>query len=365
LKAKIVIASTLKPVIDPRAYEKMGKSLVATNLYEVHIIGSKPTIEEDSIFLHPITTFAKGKSHRILLPWRILKLIFRLRPTILIINTHELLLIGVIYKFFKKAKVIYDIQENYYNNIIYQQNYRWIIRQVLSQYIRIKEVLLAGKIDHFFIAEKCYSDELNFIGNRFTIIENKFIAPAKWQKNKDQNKTSFLLSGTISKEYGVFEAIEFIKHFPVAEYQLVIIGHCANKQTYTTIKSLVKDLKNVDFLVQQTPVKHSEILAAVGNKTIGLLPYQANKSTENKIPTKLYEYLGLGIPIIISFNKKWDDIIQKYKAGLSIDFQQPPNTEQISIINTLINSIQQIDLKDINWKIEETKLLASVNSLLK
>ena len=61
MNAKIIIASTLKPVIDPRAYEKIGKSIAETGKYEIDILGSYPTTDESiaGITLHPIKFHSK------------------------------------------------------------------------------------------------------------------------------------------------------------------------------------------------------------------------------------------------------------------------------------------------------------------
>jgi hypothetical protein len=45
-KRRIVLASVLKPVNDPRMFEKMGQSL--SQMYEVHIIGDSGNIVHDN-----------------------------------------------------------------------------------------------------------------------------------------------------------------------------------------------------------------------------------------------------------------------------------------------------------------------------
>ena len=216
MTAKIAIASTLKPVIDPRAYEKIGKSLAGPGQYDVHILGSLPTVAEVSpdISLYPISRNTKGSINRILVPWKILVLLKKIKPDILIINTHELLFIGVIFKFFTDKKLVYDIRENYYFNLLYQKNYPNGLRHLLALYVRTKEILLSKFVDHFLLAEQCYADEIKFIKRRYSIIENKFIPPEIDRLKQNNSQVEFLVSGTISKEYGVFDALYFFKQLP-------------------------------------------------------------------------------------------------------------------------------------------------------
>jgi hypothetical protein len=365
LTAKIAIASTLKPVIDPRAYEKIGKSLAHRQHYQVHILGSLPTTDPvaTNIILNPIVKNNGGIS-RFLIPWKILNALFKIKPEVLIICTHELLLIGSIYKLFIGSKLIYDIQENYLFNLIYQKNYFWGLRHFLAFYVRAKETFLSNFVDHFLLAEQCYADEIKFIKQRYSIIENKFIAPQFEQKKQNQVRVEFLLSGTISTEYGVLDALRFFKELPASKYKLILVGHCPNKRTFRVLKKEVNGVENIDFNVSATPVPHQEILAHIGNKTIALLPYQVNKSTAMKMPTKLYEYIGLGIPVLISANPLWDNLVNKYHAGLSIDFKSPIYIDNISKRLTLTKEVQVVDLKDIMWNNEEIKLFAVLKNLI-
>lgn len=366
MRAKIAIASALKPVIDPRAYEKIGKSLANSGRYEVHILGSLPTTEEVSpqISMHPISANSKGRINRLFLPWKILAELIIIKPDLLIINTHELLFIAVLFKLITGKKIIYDIHENYFFNLLYQKNYLWGARHLLAYYVRLKEILLSNFVNHFLLAEQCYVDEISFISQRYSIIENKYIPAENELKKQNQLRTEFLISGTISKEFGVFEALHFFEQLPADKYKLIIVGHCPNKRTLSALEKEVISIENIEFIVSATPIPHQDILAQVGDNTIALLPYQVNKSTVNKIPTKLYEFIGMAIPVLISANPIWGEIIKNHHAGLSIDFHAPANIDEIRRSLTLIKDNYLVDLKDIMWINEESKLLSTINGLI-
>jgi glycosyltransferase involved in cell wall biosynthesis len=229
--------------------------------------------------------------------------------------------------------------------------------------VRLREIILTRFYDHFILAEKCYQAEIRFIGNRYTILENKFASPLSPLKLKSQDKITLLLSGTLSKEYGVMEAIKFFRQLPSEEFELTLVGHCPVKQTLLEMNKLVDGFDNIKNLVSSEPVTHAQILDQVGDKTIGLLPYQPNKSTQNKIPTKLYEYIAIGIPILITPNPTWENIINKYNAGLAIDFYSPPQIDIIHNSITLMNTNYSNDLKDVMWNNEEIKLLSLIKRI--
>ena len=81
------------------------------------------------------------------------------------------------------------------------------------------------------IAEKCYEDEISFIGNRYTLLENKYKATSVPLEKPIRNKIEFLLSGTISKEY-CSEAVRYLNQLceyggdlPVAELKRGHVEH--------------------------------------------------------------------------------------------------------------------------------------------
>ena len=365
MAAKILIASVLKPAGDPRSYEKIAKSL-ATAGHDVHVCGPLPAPpkEDSRIQVHLTGSYPKGRWQRFIYPGKIRKVIRQIRPQLLIINTHELLLTALWYKLMIGGKIIYDIRENYFRNLWYQRNHPVVLRHMMALFIRLKEWLASPLIDHFMLAEKCYAAELSFTGKRHTIIENKALprnappAPAK------SGKITFLLSGTIGREYGVFSAIEFYRHWPAADYKLLIAGHCPNAKVRQQVERLAATIPGVTTNLSATPVPKAELDSLITDKTVVLLPYLPNPSIQNKLPTKLYECLAWGIPVLITANPHWQKMLEKYNGGLAIDFEKPPDISHISKSLNLIFTNKNPDYKELKWKSEEKKLIDLVNRLL-
>ena len=120
-----VIASVLKPVDDTRLYEKLGLSMRESKKYRVNIIGfeAKNPPVVPGLSFHSIYSGSRLDLGRLLAPWRFLRILFTLKPALLIVCTPELLLPAVIYKLFSGVRLWYDVQENYQKNIQYQSPY--------------------------------------------------------------------------------------------------------------------------------------------------------------------------------------------------------------------------------------------------
>ncbi len=349
LMKKIAIASVLKPVDDVRMYEKFALSIIKyfPDEYEVHIIGAISTKNHDyqqigTIFFHPIAQFDRLSRQR----WRygqvFLQHILKIKPNLLIINSPELLLPSLFIKFYLKIPIIYDVRENYFRNLWHQPNYAFFLRFPLAVLVRVLEYLSRLWIDFYLLAEKNYEKEFSFSKGKSQVIENKYkrliadnelLVSLQTTTPNNQYQTlrqsfqqtlSFLYTGTISYIYGTHKGVQFIKKIQryLPHSQLIIKGFCSDKKYR---KYLEKEAVGYNFIhleISNVPLNHQEIIYAFAKADFALLPYLPNKSTQNCIPAKLYEYIAHQIPMIVQDNSLWQEVCNPCKAALFIDFEQ-------------------------------------------
>ncbi|MBJ6117988.1 glycosyltransferase [Pontibacter sp. BT310] len=370
---RILLASLLKPVNDTRMYGKLGLSLCKLPNTRVHIAGftaPAPAALPINMQLHPIFSFKRLSLGRLTAQQKFWKLLQTIKPDLLIVCTHELLLPACLYARNYKCSVIYDIRENYSLNLTAQDAYNPILKRVLAAGVRNIEKLTAPTIEHFFLAEQSYAQELTFISNRYTILENKYKPAANYSLpatpvRLNPERLKLLYSGTIAGIYGVFEAVELAEQFHQFNPQVTlnIIGYCAHTPTLQKLKQTIADKPYITLTGGEQLVPHPEILQAIATHDVGLLPYQPNPSTFRCIPTKLYEYMGYGLPILMQQNPIWDNLLNKAEAGLTINFN---NYSLKSLLQTLYQSyFYKTGIpSDIFWQSEEEKLLQVVGSIL-
>src|SRR6476620_7546753 len=174
-KRTVVIASILKPVDDTRMFEKFGVSLSDSGRYNVVIIGypsiAKPVYPNiEFIALNP---FPRLSLMRMLAPLQMLKKLYEVKHDILIVNTHELLVVALLNRILFGNRIVYDIRENYYRNILHTDAFPGWLRYLIATCVRAKEKITAPLFSWFFLAEKVYEKEVSFTGKRITILENK------------------------------------------------------------------------------------------------------------------------------------------------------------------------------------------------
>jgi glycosyltransferase involved in cell wall biosynthesis len=363
---RILLASVLKPIDDTRMFEKLGKSLAEAGGYEVFIIGypsKNPPNEADSLHFFPLKKFGRISFGRLVARFQIFKITYQVKPKVLIVNTHELLIVGIANRIFFGTKIIYDIQENYWRNILQTNAFPKLVRPFLAAWVRAKEKLTSPFFHWNFLAEKGYEKELGFIGKKITVLENKVRLPDGFQRKTDPTKTRLLFSGTLAESTGIFEAIELAKklHGLELSIELLIIGFCALPQTLKDIKQAIQSSPFITLVGGDSLVPHSQIMDAIATSDFGLVAYRLSPHIESSIPTKLYEYLGCQLPILLQDHSPWVEMCRPYSASFIVNFSNPDFS---SVLHQMKNSKFYLTLPtDVTWASEGIKLLKAVEGL--
>ncbi|MCG8305872.1 MAG: glycosyltransferase [Cytophagales bacterium] len=324
----IAIISVLKPIDDTRNYEKIARTISNTNKYEINIIGfsAKKNPTHPNITFHPLFRFGRTGIARLGASFKIFKKLLKVKPEIVMVTCAELLIVSIVYKILFGSKIIYDIQENYYRNIAYTNVYPPLVKYPVAMLTRAVELVSCRFADRCFLAEKVYRRQLRFAASKSAVIENKaLIPPVGFPAKKTSGKTlTFLYCGTIAEHYGVFEAIGFVARLKASlrSAKLIIAGYSAHVRTYQKLRAEIAGMDFIQLIGGDHLVPHSQILNELNRADFCLLPYRKSKSTEGRIPTKLFECLAMEKPIIISPNPAWDSIVKKNNAGIIHDFSQ-------------------------------------------
>lgn len=369
-KTKVVIASLLKPIDDTRMFEKFGLSIAETNKYEVNIIGfdSKNIKSANNVFFHALEPFERLSLARLLKPFKVYQKYIKVKPSIIIVNTHELLIVTCIYKILFGTKFLYDIRENYAKNIRNTNVFPSPFRPILSTWVRFKEWLSKPFIDHFILAERIYERQLPFLNRNTTIVENKYAPQANRQdayKKPDSKHINLVFTGTLAESNGVFEAIEITKQLHRIEpsIRLRIVGFCALKKDLIRLKEEVKEVDFIELNGGDHLVPHSEIIEAIQKADFGFVLKKPNKGmNDEKLLTRLFEYTANELPIILLDNPTWIDFCQSFNAAIVV---APNNLKAQDVLKQMKENsfYNQGDTSTSLWQSESSKLVQLIDSL--
>lgn len=359
-----VIASILKPVNDTRLYEKLGLSMRESNKYQVIIIGFgiKKLPSHSGIRFHSLYQGPRLGLGRLLAPWKFLLKLLRLRPDLTVACTPELLLPAVLYKIFFRTKLWYDVQENYRKNVQYQSAYPRLLKPFLKLAIWMTEMGTRPFIDQYLLAEKGYVDELTFVQGKHIILENKYHKLDVSRHTSANDKVHLVFTGTVTRENGIIAAISLVQALDYKQYpvQLTIVGQVPEADLLQQIRNHINNQQHLIKLVGGTElVPHREVMQCAANADFGLVAHQPNPSSENCIPTKIYEYLGLGLPMLLQSHALWESVVAPYKAAIVLDYNNfHPETIWMQIKEG--GFYTKKPGPEITWEQEALKLLAQL-----
>jgi hypothetical protein len=382
---KIAILSVLKPVNDVRAYQKIAKS-ISSDSKKVILIGFEASDnskhfnkENTDSSINFIELFTSQKNATRLGLWRffagfrVFNQLLQLKPQAIIVCTVELMPFALLFKFLfnsksNSIKLVYDIQENYVFNILYQDNYPHFLKKTIAFLIRSFEKFSSSFIDLYLLAEHCYLEEIPFLRKtNYIFLENKFLMESLIDKNFTNSdylvkkEIKFLIYGSFSKSYGTLEGVYFFKKLEKElqkqgfSARLILAGYCSDKDYSKKIIEIIENESSILLLNNSIskPISHTILLEQLQQTHFVILPYLFNKSTQNCIPTKFYECLAYQKPMLISGNEEWgmdsrDWGVEIRNWGIEIGDERREN--EIEIIAHKIIS-QKFYTKDIDEKI--------------
>ncbi|TGE24484.1 glycosyltransferase [Hymenobacter aquaticus] len=327
----------LKPLDDTRMYGKFGRTLAGRPGHVVHIAGRRaaaPTDAPANLRFHALLHGSRLSWQRLAAQWRYWRLLRRLRPHVVLVHAPELLPLTLLWKLLgggRQRQFLYDVRENYALNIRTQHVYPAWLRGLLARLVRGLESRAAGQAAGLILAERSYAEELPFVlPARTVVLENKFQPPAgaaapprpRGLPAPDE-PLRLLYSGTLSELNGVFDALDFTarlrQHWP--RVHLTLIGFCQRPEQLSLLRAAVAAARgSVTLIGGDTLVPHARIVAEIERSHLGLLPYRSHESTWRCVPTKLFEYLANGLPVLIPANAYWQPIVARHGAGLVVAF---------------------------------------------
>ena len=362
----IFIGTSVHRWNDNRIFHKEAVSLAKKFNVELHAPAdfSKQKVNGVNIIGFPVW---EKESDRKLIRKQLWLRLKKSNSKIFIFHDPELIWIGIKASILLKRKVIYDIHEHTVQSIIRKN---WL--NPIAKIIAIMGYSLLQQISklffyHYLLAEESYT---SFINKNSTVIYNY---PLKVDYDHQSSKEFDLVYlGDITKDRGAFNMIRILsilkKEIPTINFALIgkIPPTLKDELDNTILKfGLNNNTKIFGY------VDYSEAMKVVCKSRIGLCLLKPIKNYIDSYPTKLFDYMQVGVPYVCSNFPLYIKLLGKCNAGISVD---PLDVEGIakSIYDLLNDPDRYNDLsnngikalnKDYNWSTQENKLFNLVESL--
>ncbi len=354
-KAKICHITTVHNPFDVRIFHKECKTIAKAG-YKVCLIAQHnkdEVVNEVKIIALPK---AKNRLHRIFILTLIaLRYALKQRADIYHFHDPELLPVGVLLKLFTGKKIIYDVHENIRFQILNKYWLKKSIRKWISLVYHFIEKCCLFFIDFVILAEDSYLKYYDNLTN-VRVVRNypilKYVAGHSTNFSKEKtNRVSLIYVGCISKLRGVFETIEGIKILRENGYpdiQMKMVGTVFPESITLEIDSLLSSHNLMHNIKMVGGVPHDKIYGVISKSLIGVAILHPDPNYLESIPTKLFEYMAVGLPVIVSDFPVWKEIVERNKCGICVD---PLNPRKLAeAVKSLTEHPEQMEKMSINGK---------------
>ncbi|MEZ4772451.1 MAG: glycosyltransferase [Bacteroidia bacterium] len=361
--ARICHLTLLNPATHTRIFAKIARSQLALG-HEVMVAGQDESPHPylcQGVTIFPLKPFRRLSPQRILAQIRILRTAVRARAHLYTIHTPELIFVALFLRWFRGAKIIYDVHEDYAANIRYGKHYPAFLKYLLAGGVRFIEKRFVSQTDAISFAEACYAgifDEPK--GKRF-FLRNKFqmSVPLADSESLVPPFPYLLYTGTIAEDWGIFETIALWKKMnQVQPINLVVAGHSQDFRVLQKLERMVAEsgLENQFTLIGgEKYAAHSVILSLIKNCTFGTALYRMGVHISGKIPTKFYEYMAFGKPLVFTSDPYWNGLNQQMEFGVPYD----DVTDISALLEAIAEKIANPEphrKEDFHWSGEEGEL---------
>ena len=281
----------------------------------------------------------------------------------------DLLPTGILLKLAGK-KVIYDPHEDHPEDILWKD---WIpspLRRSLSFFVRALEGL--GGVCFDAITPATPPIARRFPSRKTTVVQNfprleEFDFP---ESPSEPRQRMILCAGVISVNRGILETLGAFailkKEYP--DLELTLAGSFASRNE----ESLVRALPEWSGVTYTGWVSRQEVAHMMHRASCGLVLFHPGPNHTESYPTKLFEFMASGLPIVASNFPLWKEIIEGNTCGVTVD---PQSAESVaSGIRSILekpSSSMEMGKNGItaartryNWENEAKKLISVYKRLL-
>ncbi len=366
---KICVITTTHPVDDNRIYLKEINSLLSK--YSVIYI-STGSLEEapDNLEVISVGSFSPGLMKRLALNSRAFKEALKLKVESYHFHDFDFIIFAVLLRIIKRKPIIYDVHEDY-PAVVKTRGYRkGILGSLLSFIIYLIESFCVIFFSGIITVNNPIADRFRNLEKNVIIIPNhprkelfENYKPKKYLKEQD---LEIVHLGNLNEIRGgnvISEAIVGID-----DVKLTVIGEI----TPSKYKDFIANKLGRDKLEITGKLPYKKAIKRASEADIGLIGYLPLPNHVESSPNKIFEYMGLGLPVVVSDLTSLKTIIDKSRAGLCYISEDSDD---------LVAKIKEISRKDsyesfsvnsrkaflelYNWENEEPKLLGLYEKIIR
>lgn len=320
MSVEIVHISLVHLRIDNRVFFKQCVSLQNSKIGEVSFLVADGEGDE---FVSGVKIIDAGKlkggriGRFILGSLKMLKILRSIESDIIHLHDPELLPIGM-YLMLKGKTVVYDMHENLPKEILTKPYISILLRYPLSFLLKSYQTFLFRFMPVVF-AENSYPKDFNKV-RKSVIVLNYPIVNEMEKKCSIQKKEQFTVGylGGISKERGALMQLNVIEELRFEGYDISTIFIGPISEDVSSAKIYERAISN-DWATFTGRVKPEIGWSKISECHVGVAILEPSPNFIESYPTKLFEYMIMGIPCIVSDFPLYRKIVEDSGCGILVD----------------------------------------------
>jgi glycosyltransferase involved in cell wall biosynthesis len=154
-------------------------------------------------------------------------------------------------------------------------------------------------------------------------VSEEFIKLSRRYDRQPDEKFMVLYSGNIGLAQGLDTILQVAKLLQNNPIDFLFVGNGVKLETLI-VKTRKMNLNNVSFMLSQ---KKEDLVQIIKKSSVCLVPLKNKPLFRNAIPSKTFEYMACGRPVIVSVSGEIEKIIKIAKSGL---IAQPEDANSIA-----------------------------------
>ena len=366
-KPKVVHLTSVHPALDGRIFQKECRSLAEAG-YRVTLIAPHEKDEElDGVTIHAVARPRSRLARVTRTTTAILRAAVGQQADIYHLHDPELLPVGLLLRL-RGKRVVYDAHEDLSRQM---EHKRWIprwLRPLAACGAGLIEKALARAVDGLVAATPVIARR--FPAKKTRLLRNFPPRPVEPPVPYGGRPPVIVYAGAgISLERGAREIVRAIGRVPDRfNARLQLIGRIDDAGLHRQLIGM-DGWSRVDWLGWRPP---AEIPALLGRARVGLCLLHGQRNYREALPTKMYEYMAAGLPIVASSFSEWREVYGPIGCTLFVD---PQDADQIAeAITWLLQHADEADAmgrrgraavaESLNWECEQRELLRLYSGLL-
>lgn len=250
----------------------------------------------------------------------------QLRADLYHFHDPELLPVGLLLKLTTRTAVIYDVHEDYPENVRAKEWLPWWVRAAAAHSVGRFEQLTASQVDGIvaateYIARRFPSSKTRVIHNYPSLSDLRSVVG---QQRPYQRNDTLIYTGGLTNHRGIQQIVQALEYVGNPGVKLMLLGGHVHRETETAVRES-PGWSRVDYRGQ---VPFEAVYRCLRSAAVGLVCNQPVYGYDRALPNKLFEYMSAGLPVIASNFEPWKEIVEGNECGVTVDPTSPREIAQ-------------------------------------